>query len=122
MSQFQTPGQIPTFRANLASDQWASPPITTGGALRITVQVNDDADTYTWGNAVLELQYSALLGTNEDGTLLEQWASFSPAVTFTTGNRSKRNISISGAGFVRLRTSTADGGADPAAIVTWRLE
>ena len=42
----------------------------------------------------------------------EHFANFDPPVQFTSTAKSKRAVSVMGSGAIRLKTSTADGGAD----------
>lgn len=112
---------MPNFRTNLITTAYVSEPILVGNALRLSLQIKDDTATFTWGSAVVELEWSTLVGIEGDVNL-ENWQSFATAVTFTSSTKGKRNISVAGAGHIRLRTTTADGGADPNAITTYLLE
>ena len=111
-----------TDRISLVTPNNATAPIAVpdGVAAKITVDINDDADTYTWGVAVVDLQYSASLEQDRDGTDLTNWQNFSPTVQFVTGTRYRRSVGVTGAGNVRLFVTTADSGADDDAVVTIR--
>jgi len=108
-------------RLNLTNATDCTTPIPVpAGAAKLTIDIND-ASTFTWGSAVVDLQYTVALGqdpdTSEDVT---NWQNMDPTVQLTSSTKARRNVGVTGAGWVRLYVSTPDGGADPNAIVTWR--
>lgn len=116
---------MPTLRLSLVStlsvSDWLPVP---AGATKCSVTITDNAtsppsSTYTWGAAVVDLQYSVMVGRAEDGQMLDSPQAFSPAVQFTNSAKSKRNIGVSAAGNVRLKVSTGASTADPNALVTY---
>lgn len=116
---------MPSFRLGLTSTRsvsdWLPVP---AGATKLSVTITDNAThppttTYTWGAAVVDLQYTVMTGSDALGQLLDSPQAFSPAVQFTTSIKSKRNIGVSAAGNVRLKVSTAISTADPNALVTY---
>lgn len=112
---------MPSTRVNLQSLPFASNPIEVPiGATKLSVSINDGA-SFTWGNAVLRLEWSVEVGFDELGAEVDDWQAFDPTVTFTTGTRARRAIGITGTSWIRFRTTTPGATADPAAILTWRF-
>lgn len=73
----------------------------------LTLAVDHDDAAYTWGSAVVEVEYAL-------DPLGDRWFSFDPAVQLTTTRRTAV-LSVGGLSLVRMRVTTADGGADPLA-------
>lgn len=105
--------------AGAQSRRYRIPP----GATRTSIDVeHSTATTVAWGTAVLEVKYTVEMGRDRLGNDLENYISFSPAVEFTSATTGRRNASVSGVAAIRLDTTTADGGADPAALLHVRFE
>ena len=112
---------MPSLRVNLQTTSFATPWIAVPpGATKLSASVND-ASGFTWGNAVLALQWSVEVGRDENGILLDDPQAFDPAVTFVTATRSRRAIGISGTDWVRFKTTTPGSTSDPSAILTYRF-
>lgn len=109
-------------RINLASPDGVSVPFPFGDATRCSVMIKL-ASGKSWGTAVAALQASAMLGHEEQEDLeLEEWGAFSPARTFDTNSVFPvTDIPVADKGHGRLRTTTADGASDPAALAIIRL-
>ncbi len=105
-------------RINLTNTLEATQPMQVPrGAAKVTIDINAGS-SFTWGSAVVDLQYTVELGQDKDGTDVTNWQDMSPTVQFVTGTKARRNVGVTGAGWIRLKVSTADGGADPDAVVT----
>ena len=112
---------MPDVRINLKSTSGATLAIPVPpGATKLSASIKHSA-SLTWGNAVVALEWSAEIGLNAEGTNLEDWQAFSPAVTLITGTRSKRAIGITGASWVRFHVTTVGTAADPNAMLTYRF-
>ena len=102
------------------TDWFPVPPGTTKLSVSLTeLSVAGAPTTYTWGAAVVDLEYSVQVGLIEDGSKLDSPQAFSPAVQFTSSAKSKRNIGVSAAGNVRLKVSTSASTADPNVLVSY---
>jgi len=97
---------------NLSTD-WL--PVGQATLLSVSVKIGS---SFAWGSAVIELQHSFEIGLDELDRDRENAQSFSPAVTLTTSTTYVRNVPIANAGNIRLKVTTADGGADPQSIVS----
>ncbi len=106
------------YYINLTTTDDEYPVFPTHNFTKLTVAIIADTGTYTWGNAVVTVQFSPRLGVNEDGDDISSWQALPSTVTFITTAMAKRGISISGLGNIRLHVTTADGGADPHAPYT----
>ena len=108
-------------RINLTNTLEATQPIRVpAGAAKVTIDINAGS-SFTWGSAVVDLQYSVEQGQEPDtNTDVTNYVNMNPVVQWTSSVTSRRNVGVTGAGWIRLKVSTADGGADPAAIVTIR--
>ena len=106
---------------SLVTPTSTTPPIVVpdGIAAKLTIDINDSSAT-TWGSAVVDLQFSAVVGHDSDGTLLDNWQNFNPVVQFTSTTKARRSIGVTGSGNVRLHVSTAASAADKQAMVTIR--
>lgn len=51
----------------------------------------------------------------------ENWVAYQTTVTFTNSTKTQVGISVSGRGWIRLKTTTEDGSADPAAPLVVRF-
>ena len=107
--------------ANLASPDFASAPIRVGSATVLSLAIAPSS-TYSGTGWTVELQYALTIERDSRGVDLTNWRSFSPTLTFTNTTRSRTNIAVPGVGWVRLRTITAAGAGDPAALVTLQLQ
>ncbi len=113
-----------SHRLNLADPNSTTPPMAIPpGAAKLSVDINDSS-SYTWGSAVVDMQFSLSIEHDPDGTDLTNWQNFPVAVQYTTSVKARRAVSVTGCGFVRLRCTTPDAGADINAVVTiqenWR--
>ena len=110
-----------SHRLSLVTPTSTTPPIVVpdGVAAKLTIDINDSSST-TWGVAIVNLQFSTVIGHDDDGTLLDNWQNFNPVVQFTSTTKARRSIGVTGAGNVRLNVSTADEDADKEAMVTIR--
>ena len=107
-----------SYRINLTDTNSSTPPIRVPrGAAKLSIDIND-ASGFTWGLAVVDLQFSLSIDEDEIGTDLTNWQNVVPAVQFVTGTRFQRAISVTGYGWVRLRVTTAASAADINALVT----
>lgn len=68
---------------------------------------------FTWASAVADMQW-ALKATDIDDCFA---VTFSPAIQFTTSANSRASIPVRGAGYIRIKTTTAESVGDPAAKV-----
>lgn len=101
------------LRLSLAALNAATEPVAVPiGATKAAITII--ADTTNWvGRAwTAEVQWSSEVNNDE-----ENWQSFSPAVELTGLSASKPRIPVAGVGNIRLKTTTNDGTADPAADV-----
>jgi len=73
---------------------------------RSATRLNVQNSVTTWGDAVVELEWSV---DTDDNT--EHWASFNPTITFSSSNPSQQRIPVAGVDKVRLKTTTADSTA-----------
>ena len=110
-----------SHRLSLVTPTSTTPPIVVpdGIAAKLTIDINDSSAT-TWGSAVVDLQYSTVIGHDSDGTPLDNGQNFNPVVQFTSSRKARRSIGVTGAGNVRLHVSTAASAADKQAMVTIR--
>ncbi len=105
-----------SHRLNLTDPNSTTPPLAIPpGAAKLSIDINDGSGT--WGSAVVDMQFS--LSTEVvDGTDLTNWQNFPTAVQFTSSVKARRAVSVTGYGWVRLRVTTPDAGADINAVVT----
>jgi len=96
------------------SDVYPLPQIVGGVATKASVDIIQ-LSSFSGTSWAVGLQYS--LETGDD----ENWRTFVPAVTFDNTTPSRRNVSVVGAGHIRLITTTADSSADPEAKAVVRL-
>jgi len=73
------------------------------GASVAMVGVSHDDSTYTWGNAVVTVEYAMDQG-------LGTWHSYD--ITLTSTNKA-RQVPVVAAHAIRLRVSTSENGTDP---------
>jgi len=106
------------FYLNLTTPDDEYPYFHSGQFTHLTVAVKADTTTYTWGTAVATLQFSPMIGVNDDGEDVDDWQAFPTSTTLTTSSMSARGVSIAGAGWLRLHVTTAAGAADPHAPTT----
>lgn len=71
--------------------------------------------TYTTASWAVDLQWSMRLGEYEN------WLNFETPVQLTHSATAKADIDVANRGFLRFRTTTAEPGADPAAIIVGSL-
>jgi len=106
------------YRLNMTDTASTTAPIQVPpGAAKLSIDINDGS-SFTWGTATIDLQFSLSIDQDETGQDLTNWQNTSPRVTFVTGTRSRRAVSVTGYGWVRLKVSTAASAADIAAVVT----
>ena len=107
-----------SHRLNLTDANSTTPPLAIPpGAAKLSIDINDGS-SYTWGSAVVEMQFSLSIELDEDGTDLTNWQAFNTAVTFTSSVKARRAVSVTGYGWVRLKVSTSASAADIGAVVT----
>ena len=107
-----------SHRLNLTDTNSSTPPIQVPpGAAKLSIAIAD-ASGFTWGLAVVDLQFSLSIELDEVGTDLTNFVNVSPAVQFVTGTRFQRAISVTGYGNVRLKVTTVGSAADRNALVT----
>ena len=108
-------------RLSLVTPTSTTPPIVVpdGIAAKLTIDINYSSSN-TWCLAIVNLQFSTVIGHDDDGTLLDNWQNFNPVVQFTSSTKARRSIGVTGSGNVRLNVSTADKDADKEAMVTIR--
>ncbi len=107
-----------SHRLNLTDPNSTTPPLAIPpGAAKLSVDINDSS-SYTWGSAVVDMQFSLSIERDEDGVDLTNWQNFPVAVQYTTSVKARRAVSVTGYGWVRLRVTTPDSGADINAVVT----
>ena len=108
------------YRLNLTDTNSTTAPIEVPvGAAKVSIDINDGS-SFTWGNAVADLQYSLSVLLDEDGTDLTNWQAFSPVIQFTSTTKARRAIGVTGTGWIRLKCTTAVSTADIGAVVTVR--
>lgn len=107
-----------SHRINLTDPSSTTPPLSIPpGAAKLSIDINDGS-SYTWGSAVVDMQFSLSMELDEDGTDLTNWQDFPTAVQFTSSVKARRAISVTGYGWVRLKVSTSASAADIGAVVT----
>ena len=108
-------------RINLANVGSTTPAIAVPlGAAKVSIDINDDTDTYSWGNAVVDLQFTVAYEYDDQGTDITNWQNFSPVVQFDSSTKVHLNIRVSTRSAIRLKVTTSDSGADINAIVSVR--
>ena len=117
-------GGIPTTSGRAASTEVDSIDLTdaTNGATRwrrvplgkhlVSISIRKGS-SFSWASAVADMQWS-LMPVDADHAFA---VTYSPAVQFTTSVNSKRSIGVNSAGYIRVKTSTAEDGGDPNATV-----
>ena len=106
------------YRLNMTDTASTTAPIQVPlGAAKLSIDINDGS-SFTWGTATIDLQFSLSIEQDDTGQDLTNWQNVSPAVQFVTGTRSRRAVSVTGMGWVRLKVTTAVSTADIAAVVT----
>lgn len=112
---------MPSVRISLLSTSSATLAVPVpAGATKVSFSIKHST-SYTWGTAVVALEWSAEVGNDSEGTLLDDWQAFSPAVTLVTATRFKRNVGVSGTSWVRWHVTTAGLASDPKAMLTYRF-
>lgn len=98
-----------------------APVLVPDGATKAAIDVAVDTVTYGWASAVLSIQDSNGVGLDAQGRSQENFATRSPAVTFSSGTVHRRNVSVTPGALITLRVTTAAAstGGDPSAEVTW---
>ena len=106
------------YRLNMTDTNSTTAPIRVPpGAAKLSIDINDGS-SFTWGAATIDLQFSLSIEQDDTGTDLTNWQNVSPAVQFVTGTRSRRAVSVTGMGWVRLKVTTAVTTGDIAAVIT----
>lgn len=101
------------LRLSLGALNAATEPVAVPiGATKAAITINPDTDNWVGTDWTAELQWSTEVNNDE-----ENWQSFSPAVEFTGTSVSKPRIPVAGVSNIRLKITTNDGTADPAADV-----
>ena len=110
---------IMTFETNLnlTNTDGRTTALDVEGFNRINVDIILTG-TFTWGSGVVEMKWSNAIGVDEDTQAIEQWNSFTTAVTLSSGTTSILNQSLRNASYIQFHTTTANASGDPAAIVT----
>ena len=90
-----------------------SKPILIRGGVRLAIGITHSS-SFTWGAAVVTLQWTA----DPD---LERWHAFNGSKTLTTTRNAYDAVAVAGVLAVRLKVTTADGGADPLAPYDWAV-
>lgn len=98
---------------SLAAEGSTSIPLLVAGAVRFSVSVTQ-ASTFTWSSGVIAVEWTV----DPDA---DRWQAFNPARELNVSNQSYANIGVAGLLAVRLRTTTAQGSADPAAVYDWAM-
>jgi hypothetical protein len=107
-------------RLNLTSTLEFMEPLHVGQTNKLAVDVILGSG-FSWGSAVVALQWSIKVGKDDDGNVWEQWNAFSPARTLSSTTTNLVNVPVGGLSFIRLVATTADGASDPNAIAVFRL-
>ncbi len=104
----------PTINLTSTISATAPVPVPQAKDAKATIDIIADTSVYPWASAVVELQWSIELGTNEN------WNSLATPITLTSSTNAKRAVAVEGAGYIRLKVTTAEGGSDPnaKAIIT----
>ena len=109
-------------RLNLTNtDSYTEPVQVPPGATKVSVDIIHNDTSFTWGVAVATLQDTFENRDDGEGESMTNWASYSPSTTFVTATRRRRAIGATGTGWLRLKCSTVDTGADDKAKVVWRF-
>jgi hypothetical protein len=94
---------MPTARVNLSHSGYESEAIPVPlGATEAAVHVQ----AATWSTAVADLEWS-LDPIGQITTADEYWATFDPAVQFSTSRKAEKGIEVGSVKFIRVRTTTA---------------
>ena len=99
------------LRVNLAAKNAATDPVTVPlAATKATITITPDTTNWAGTSWTVEVQWSSEVHND-----YEDWQSFSPAVELTGTSVAKVRVPVAGVGNIRLKTTTNDGTADPAA-------
>lgn len=102
------PQHKPAFDTiNLGSKDDVTQAIQVGDATKVSVGIIADTATYTDTSWTVDLEWSLAIGVDEQRRSVEDWRAFATAVQFTSTTPGRRKKSVTGAGYIRLRTSTA---------------
>lgn len=105
---------------NLGGKDDVTKAIPVGDATKISVGIIADTVVYTDTSWTVDLEWSLAIGVDEQRRSVEDWRAFATAVQFTSTTPARRKKSVTGAGYLRLRTSTAGTTKpDPHARVVW---
>lgn len=92
---------------NLGGKDDVTKAIPVGEATKISVQIVADTVTYTDTSWTVDLEWSLAVGKDDQGRDIEDFRAFSTAIQFTSTTPALRKKSVTNAGYIRLRTSTA---------------
>ena len=99
--------QIDLTDATSGSTEWHRVPL---GKHLVSISI-EKGSTFTWASAVADMQWGLKVTDSDDCFAV----TYSPVVQFTTSLNSQRAIAVNASGYIRVKTSTAESGADPAA-------
>ena len=105
------------YRLNLTTTLGATDWIKIGPTVNkasISIKVGS---SFTWAGATVDLQHTFSREFDEDGQAMEYAQNYSPAIQFDSDTTARRNISVSGSGYIRLLTTEAEALNDPDAQV-----
>ena len=104
---------VTKLRLSLAALNAATDPVAVAkGASKAAITIIADTTNWVGTSWTAEVQWSSEVFTDE-----ESWQSFSPAVELTGLGVAKVRVPVGGSGNIRVKTTTNDGTADPAADV-----
>ncbi len=110
-------GVIHNLHHNLAagSDETSQPIKVPARATKVSIDLNPSS-SFSGTSWVVTLQHAlSPLGDHEN------WVALEKTVTFTNSTKTQVGISVSGLEYIRLKTTTEDGTADPAAKLIVRF-